>query len=227
MAGAALAAVPAMAAERGYMVTDFDRIRVEGPYAVIVETGKSSSARATGTAEAIERVSISVQSRTLVVRVLQSGWGGWPGADHAPSSIRVTVPRLMAASLRGSGSLSISQMRGARLDLAVSGAGTLTVRDVETDQLGIDLQGSGGISIVGKALAATISTSGSGSLVAPTFFVRDLKLFTQSSGRTDVGAARSAKIAASGSGTVTIIGSPACTVTAIGSGTVSCGKNAR
>ena len=40
-----LCPVAAMAAERGYTLTSFDKIQVEGPYSVTVVTGGSTSER--------------------------------------------------------------------------------------------------------------------------------------------------------------------------------------
>src|SRR3546814_19405145 len=42
------ATAPAQAAERRYTVTDFNRIRVDGPFVVTLATGKSPSATASG-----------------------------------------------------------------------------------------------------------------------------------------------------------------------------------
>jgi hypothetical protein len=58
---APLMAAPAHAAERGYSVTDFDRIRIDGPYRVTLTTGRSPGARAVGAQAAIEGVAVEVQ----------------------------------------------------------------------------------------------------------------------------------------------------------------------
>lgn len=218
-----LASAPAIATERSYIVSDFDRIRVEGPYLVVVETGKSARARVSGSVDAIERVSVSVQTRMLIIRPFHAGWGGSRGVDPEPVTIRVATPALLTAGLQGSGTLLISAMRAARINIALSGSGTLAVDAVDADQLGLDLQGAGELRVAGKALSATVATSGSGRVKAINLSIVDLKMVTQSSGQTDIAAKRTAKITASGSGNVTIIGAPACTVTSIGTGTVSCG----
>ena len=51
---AALAALasPAAAETRSYTITSFDRVRIDGPYAVTVRTNSGSFARATGSAAA-------------------------------------------------------------------------------------------------------------------------------------------------------------------------------
>lgn len=215
-----------MAAERRLIVTDFDRIRVEAPFAVVVEAAANHGLRASGSSKAIERVSIAVQSRTLIIRMLQLNSGIPVGTDQGPVSISVATPQLISASLGGSGSLAVSMMRATRINLALSGAGTITVGAVEADVLNIDLQGSGTISLAGKALSANVSTSGSGNVSASNLATLDLKMTSQSSGNADIGAKRSAKIIAAGAGNITVLGVPACTVTSVGSGTVRCGKGA-
>ena len=224
VAFAGLVPASAMAAERGYTLTSFDKIQVEGPYSVTVVTGGSTSARARGSNEAIERISVSVISRTLVIRGFKSGWGGWPGANAGPIKIRVTTQMLQSASLSGSGSLSVSKMKGPRLSLALYGSGNRAVGAVESDRLAVTLSGAGAVTVAGRSLIANVSTSGSGTVSADALAVSDLTLNTQSSGIVTIGARRSAKINANGSGSVTIIGDPACSVEQSGSGTVACGR---
>src|SRR5947199_206515 len=69
--GAALAAAPADAAERAYPVADFDRIQIEGPFEVTLATGLSSRVRATGSAEALDRVSVGLDGKALRVEDVQ------------------------------------------------------------------------------------------------------------------------------------------------------------
>src|SRR5690349_20556352 len=72
------AAAPAAAAERHYSITDFDRVQVDGPYRVTLATGRSSAARAEGSTEALDHVSIDVQGGILRIRRNRSAWGGYP-----------------------------------------------------------------------------------------------------------------------------------------------------
>src|SRR3546814_18205842 len=62
------ATAPAQAAERRYTVTDFDRLRVDGPFVVTLATGKSPSAPAYGASRALEPVSTAVSGMTLRTR---------------------------------------------------------------------------------------------------------------------------------------------------------------
>ncbi|HMJ94174.1 MAG TPA: DUF2807 domain-containing protein, partial [Allosphingosinicella sp.] len=74
-----LFATPASAADQRVMVTDFDRVQVDGPYQVTLSVGRPSGVIASGSRGALDRVTIEVQGRTLRIRPNRSAWGGYPG----------------------------------------------------------------------------------------------------------------------------------------------------
>lgn len=209
--------------QRNYTVVDFERIRVIGPFIVDLETGKAPSAKASGDAVAVERVSVSVQGRILVIKANSSAWGGWPGKANQPARIRVTVPRLRGASLEGAGMLSINKMRAPRIDLGLSGAGTLNVIGLDTDRLDMTVMGSGSAKLAGVARIGNFVSEGSATIAAVPLKVTDLAIDWRGSGNADATAVRTAKVQASGAGNVTVAGSPACTVVEAGAGSVMCG----
>ncbi|HYI47711.1 MAG TPA: head GIN domain-containing protein [Allosphingosinicella sp.] len=217
------AAAPAGAAERTYSVTDFDRVEVDGPYRVALTTGRSSSARAEGSAEALDHISVDVQGTTLRVRRNRSAWGGYPGGGIGPVTITLTSRDLRNAAVVGSGSLDIDRARGLRVDLSVSGSGRLTVAAVEADSLMIGLLGGGRIDVAGRAKQLKATVQGSGDLAAAGLSADDAQIASDTAGRVAVAVVRSAKIVATGPGDVEILGSPSCTVQAKGSGQVICG----
>jgi hypothetical protein len=219
-----LAAAPAHAAERSYSVTDFDRIRVIGPYIVEVETGKGPSARASGPLRALDALKVEVTGRMLTIRAGSGGWGGWPGEKVAAPRIRVTVPMVRGIALDGPGTLSITTVRSPRVSIAAQGSGSVKVARVETDRLDLGLAGDTRMELVGTARDATISATGASTLVAPALRISDLTLTWQSSGDAALTVARAAKVTATGPGDVIVAGSPACTVNAMGAGRVACGK---
>ncbi len=219
-------ATPVAAAERSYTVSDFERIDVTGPFIVVVDTGKGPSARATGEARALDGLVIGMRGRTLKIGAGSGGWGGWPGAKTSVPIIRVTVPTLREAALRGSGKLTISKMRAQLVRVALAGSGTLSVLAVETDRLFANLLGSGSLTLVGKALNAQVSTEGSGTIAGSGLIATALTLSASSAGQTEISAVKATTIQASGDGDVTIFGSPACTVANVGGGEVICGNPA-
>ncbi len=224
---AAALALPgiASAAERTYSVTDFDRVRVDGNYRVMIETGRSPGARALGTTAALDRVAIRVEGRMLIVRRNLSAWGGDPKAIGAPVIIRVTTPMVRAATINGSGALTINKMRAQRVSLSVQGSGALSVGEVETDRLDAAITGAGTLNMGGRTAIAIISGRGSGNLEAGNLTVSDLQLVWESAGVADIAALKTAKVTTLGAGTVTVTGDAACVVQANGPGEVSCGTD--
>jgi len=225
MMAIAACTAPALAAERRYSVTDFDRVQVEGPFQVVLKTGKGSSALAIGSSRAIEGLSIEVQGRTLKVRPNRSAWGGYPGEGAGPVTIQLTTRLLRGASVNGSGSLSIDRAEAMRFDLTLTGSGRLTIAALKADSLNVALLGAGAVRIGGSAKTARVTVRGAGDLDGAALAVEDLDLRTETSGVIALAARRSATVHASGAGETVIAGEPACTVTAAGSGPVRCGKD--
>ncbi len=218
------AAVPAGAAERTYSITDFDRVLVDGPYRVALTTGRSSSARAEGSTEALDHVTVDVQGGTLRVRRNRSAWGGYPDSGAGPVTITLTTRDVRNAAVVGSGSLDIDRAKGLRVDLSVAGSGRLIVGEVEADNLVVGLLGGGRITLAGRTKQLRATVQGSGDLAASGLTADEAQIASDTAGNVAVAVARTAKVIATGAGDVEIVGSPACTVQAKGSGQVSCGQ---
>jgi hypothetical protein len=217
------AAAPAGAAERTYSITDFDRIQVDGPYRVTLTAGRSSAARAEGSTEALDHVSIDVQGGTLRVRRNRSAWGSYPGTGAGPVVVTLTTRDLRNAAVIGSGSLDIDRAKGLRVDISVSGSGRLNVGAVEADNLIVGLLGGGRITLAGRTRQLRATVQGSGDLAATGLTADDALIGSDTAGNVAVTVIRTAKVTATGAGDVEILGSPACTVQAKGSGQVNCG----
>jgi Putative auto-transporter adhesin, head GIN domain len=225
IAAAIIAAAPASAAERRYTVTDFDRIKVEGPFQVTLSTGRSSAAVATGSPRAIDQLSVEVQSRTLRIGRNPNAWGGYPGESPGPVKIEVSTHSLREATVQGAGSVTVDKAKAMRFQASVSGSGKVGVGQVEADTVALSLMGSGRIEMGGKTKALRASIHGAGDLAASGLKAEDAVIGAGTSGTIAVAVMRSAKVTATGAGDIEIIGDPACTVEARGAGQVSCGKN--
>ncbi len=220
------ACAPASAADRGYTVTDFDRIRAEGPFDVVVRVGPAASVRARGTPAALDRLDVEVRGDTLVIQPDHAGWGGWPGGGGAAGKVTlaVTVPMLRGIALTGSGGMTVDRLKAAELQLAISGSGDLAVAQLQAEKLGVAIAGSGSMTLAGRAMQADASVQGSGDLAATALSVGDATLSLQGSGDLAITATRTAKVASAGSGDVTVAGPAACAVAQAGSGEVRCGR---
>jgi len=221
---AATLSAPVAAATRTYSVTGFEKIRVEGPYAVTLKVGTGGSAVATGDQRAIDRLRVEVQNRTLIVRTDRQAWGGWDKDNAGKVALSVTTPTLTAAVLAGSGSIAINRAKAQRFDLAVSGSGSASIDALETDRAFLSLVGTGTLTVAGKASQTRASLQGSGTIDGAKLAADDLDLSVTGSGDAAFAARRTAKVASAGSGDVTVAGTAACTVTSAGSGQVRCGR---
>jgi hypothetical protein len=226
------AAFPASAgaAERRFTVTDFDRVQISGAYRVRLATGRAASAIASGPRDALDRVSIEVQGRTLRVRPNRSAWGGYPGeqngpgAQNGPLTIVLTTQDLRAATVDGAGLLDVDSAKAMRLELIVAGSGQLNVARVQADTLLLTQMGAGTIRLGGNAKSLRAEIHGAGSVEAAGLTADDAQIAADTAGTVRLRVTRAAKITASGSGDVEILGTPACTVKAIGAGQVKCGR---
>lgn len=215
-------AAPAHADERSYMLSGFERIRVEGPFEVTVTSGGSPSAKAEGDARALDAITVRVDGRTLVVSAGINAWGGYPGAAKLPPRIAVGVPALRSAAVFGGGTLRVDRMAGQRVDLSLSGSGTLAVGAAVADRLDALLIGGGVLSVGGTAQQAWFQTNGAGSVDATELDVRALTVSSQGTGDSTFTARSTAEVSASGQGSVVVAGEASCVVR--GSARVVCGR---
>lgn len=217
------AAGEAATTERGFTVTSFDRVRVEGPFVVTVATGKAVSARARGDAAALDRVQLRVEGRTLLVRAGTS-WGGFADGRQGPVTIALTTPALDSAILLGNGSLDVDRMKAARVIVTVEGSGRATIRQIEADNASLAIAGSGSLAASGTARVGSVIARGQSSLDARGLTVADLTVVAESASPVAITATRSARVTASGLGPVEVDGSAACEVRQTGAGQVRCGS---
>ena len=225
-AALAAPAAPAAAAERSYSVTDFDRIVVEGPFTVRLATGRPSSATATGSAQALERVSVEVTGRTLRIRpnrAISSGSSG--GGAAGPVSIAVSTRELRAATVTGPADLAIDRASGLRLELSLEGTGRIAVPSVSADNLVVGIIGSGRIQLAGTAKELRASVHGWADLDASALTAQGASVVTDSAGRVALTVAREAAVTSNGIGEVEILGRGTCNVTGLSAASVRCGRS--
>lgn len=219
-------ATPAEAAERRYSVTSFERIEVEGPFQVVLATGRAGSAHAVGDQQAIDRVSIEVQGRVLKVRQNRSSWGGYPGESGGGAlQIKLSTHELTSAAVSGSGSIDIDKAKAMHFDVSVAGSGRIAIGKVQADTLVLGLVGSGKLAVAGTAKSLRATISGAGDLAGEGLLVDDANVKADTAGTIKLGVKRAITLNATGSGDVEIAGSPACTVKASGSGRIACGSD--
>ena len=138
-------------------------MRVDGPYRVKLTTGVPPFALAKGSADGIDRVSVEVEGRTLIVRQNRDSWGGYPGRAPGPVEIEVgthelsQAPRLTAI-VRGTSNLDAAGL--AVKDAQIGAEGPSQVRLAATATAKIDARGTTSVAVSGNP-SCTVKAEGS------------------------------------------------------------------
>ena len=218
-------ATPAAAEQRSFAIGSFDRVRIDGPFRVIVTLGGSPGGSAEGDVRAIGDLDLRVEGTTLIVRAGLGGWGEQGSGRQAAPVVRVSTQAIRSIVTVGAAQVSVGgPFRGQRLDLSLTGSGTLAAPTIDADQLFATVLGSGTMTLGGRAAKVRLTTSGTASIAAAPLVAGDLTVRLDGNGAIDAQARYTAAVTTSGLGAVTVYGKPACTVNAVAGGPVSCGK---
>lgn len=214
-------ASPASAGTRNFGIQDFDRIRVDGPFRVTLSTGVAPSATASGSITGLDRVSMTVQGRTLIVRQTQSGWGGYPGEETGPVEVNIGTHELTNAWLNGAGMLQVDKVRGLSFDLSVQGSGAVAIQEADVDQIRVSVAGTSSATLAGRAGKMTAIVRGVSTLDAARLAAKDATIGAEGPATVKANVTNAAKVDGSGVATISLTGTPACTAKLAGSASVS------
>lgn len=220
---------PAHAADRSYVVTNFDRVRVDGPYSVQVEVGTGgAAASAVGDGQALDGLAISVNGSTLTVRKGSQGWGERGKASGPPPVITLRTPALRGAVVVGGAKLGLAgTLRTTRLDLQVTGAGTIDARGVDADDVVVTVIGNGNVALAGRTTRARFSTNGGGAIAATALDTGEVTVTLEGPGETRASARYLADLTNKGLGLIAVTGNPKCTVRGQSVGPIECGTGSQ
>lgn len=208
-------AAAAPAEERRYMLTGFDRLRIEGPFEIDVVTGPPR-ATASGDRRTLDQLSMRVDAGTLVVNSGTAGLGRQSGIAR----IRISAPALRMATVTGGAKVRIAALRADRLDLSVNAGSSLDVVSLRTTELRATLTGESAMTLAGTATRLRVRNLGTGLFDAPLLVAEDADLVTQGDGGIRVAVRYTARATALGTGAILISGQPRCTTK--GPGPITC-----
>ncbi len=213
---------PGPTVSRTYQVGAFDRIEVSGPYDVIVSTGGSPSAKATGGGKLLDETEVVVEGNVLKIRPVRKNGFGWNWGKSGSAKFAVSTASLSGAAISGSGGISVDKVSG-DFKGAIGGSGDLNLRSVAGSAVDLSVGGSGSITAAGTAQSTAIKIGGSGDVDASGLAARTASVAIGGSGSAKASASDTAKISIAGSGDVVITGGAKCDVSKVGSGDVTCG----
>jgi hypothetical protein len=208
-------------ATRSYPVTSFDKIAAAGPNRVIVHVGGRPAVTAEGPNETLDRMEIIVERGELQIRPRREP-AGFDRERMKPATFTVTVPRLVAASLAGSGDMRVDRTDADRFGASVAGSGHLEIGAMRVNRATFGMAGSGTLTARGSAGEASVSVAGSGTVDARGVSSRTASVTVAGSGNAELSAQGTAHVSVVGSGNAQIFGRAHCTLSRIGSGRARC-----
>ena len=209
---------------RSYQVANFQEIEVAGPYDVEVRTGANPTVSARGSEKLLEHTVVEVKGDKLVIRPERDkGWFHVSWTTHGKAKFAVTVPQLRAATIAGSGDITVDKVRGDRFEGTVAGSGGLDVGQLDVQSLKLAIAGSGAAKAAsGRAHDVGLDIAGSGDIDVRGVQAQDADVSIAGSGNVVTHAAATAKVSIMGSGDVEVTGGAKCSVSKAGSGQVRC-----
>ncbi|MFA5966430.1 MAG: head GIN domain-containing protein [Sphingomonas sp.] len=207
---------------RSYQVADFTGVDLRGSDDVVVTAGPGFAVRAEGPSAELDKIKITRVGDTLRIgRINDSGFH-WSGGGH-PVKIFVTMPRLTAASIAGSGDMTIDKVEGAKFTASTAGSGDLDVGAVVADSVDLSIAGSGGMRLKGATKQLGIDIAGSGDVDASGLKAQGAKVSIAGSGGVRADVTGPASVSVMGSGDVDLGAGAKCSTSKMGSGDVHCG----
>lgn len=216
-------AVSGSGATRSFAITDFTGVALRGSDNVEVRVGSGFSVRAQGPSTELDQLEITRVGDTLRIgRKNHSGFT-WGSEPHHGVTVFVTMPRIVAATLAGSGNMAIDRVTGQSFDGDSAGSGNLAIGTLSVPQAKLSIAGSGDIAARGTVERLTLSVAGSGNISARGLKARAASVSVAGSGDVAADVSGTARVSIVGSGNVDLGRGAHCTTTKIGSGDVLCG----
>src|SRR5205085_4370936 len=197
------------------------KVRVEGPFKVVLTTGIAPFARATGSSAALDRVAVEVRGNTLVVHSNLASTDGYPDQNLGPVEISIGTHDLTGAWLSGAGTLAINKVRGLSFDLSAQGSGAAGIGEVDVDQLNISVVGTASAVLAGRAGKVTAVVRGISSLDASGLVAKDATIGAEGAATIKANVSDAVTIDGNGPVAISLTGRPACTLRLSGSTSVT------
>lgn len=220
--GVILPAQAQRATSRSFPASGFDRVALSGADDVIVTTGSGFSVRASGDPRAVEALEIVVERGALQVRRKQQGWN-WGTGNRGKAVVRVTMPRIVGASLAGSGDMTIDRGEG-NFNAAIAGSGDMAIGRIDGRSVNLSVSGSGDLAAAGQAQQLQARIGGSGTIQASGLRAGAANVSVGGSGNLTARVSGDARVSVAGSGSVDLGPGSRCRVSKAGSGSVRCGS---
>jgi hypothetical protein len=198
-------------------VSNFDKLKIEGPVDIVITQGQTESLKLTFPVAVKDRVVAEVSGHTLRIHNKHDNWGqsekSWYSdksywrRSHARILAVLTVKNLNHITMSGSGTMAFDNgLTADAMKLTLRGSGDMHGK-ITTKSLATKISGSGKIEILGNADRSVVNLTGSGNFIAPGLITANSSVRVSGSGDAKVNANEGLSAAVTGSGGVSYTGS--------------------
>lgn len=203
-------------------VSPFDKVDIctSSKINITVGEGNTQSVVLSGYENILKHIKTEVKDNTLFVSYdLDDTWS----IDADEMEVRITVPVLKGLSLSGAPDANIhGNVTGTEFVLDASGAGEITIDNMNVDKFVADLSGVAELQIKGGTVKqASYDLSGAGSIEAYPLQTEETVASISGAAKSEVTASKKLDASISGAGSITYKGTPQVTEHISGAGSVS------
>lgn len=195
-------------------------ISVVSDVKITVAEGSAYGIEINGYENILKHVKTEVKDGTLHIEYdLDDTWN----INDDDTKIRISVPALAALSLSGTPEVDVmGSIKGDAFKLDISGAGEVTIDNINTNTLNADLSGVASLQVKGGTVkVANYDISGAGKIEALALQTEETTTSISGAGKSEVWASGKLTADISGAGSVKYKGNPQVNKSVSGVGTVS------
>ena len=201
-------------------VPDFHEVALSISGDLYITQGNTQKVEIESSERNLELIETEVNNGVLHIKCEK-----WTSSIKGPVTIWVTAPQYSGLYLSGSGKIiAEGSIETDEMELKISGSGTIDLSDLKGAEIEAAISGSGDIILNGTAEELGLSISGSGNLLAESLKVGEGSIRISGSGGCKINATDELEIKISGSGDVTYYGNPVINASTSGSGKIRNGN---
>lgn len=202
-------------------VAAFSAIGITGPISAIITVREGApTVKLNGYANLLSHIKTKVENNTLLI--YSDDDDEWITDGDNGTTAEITIPSLTSLSLNGAPDAAIhGNITGNTFQLSVSGAGEVTIDNIQTENFGTDISGAGKVTVKsGTVKRATYEVSGAGDIIAFPLQTSEVTAAFSGAGSGELTASTTLTAIISGAGNIKYKGHPAIKKDISGIGTI-------
>jgi hypothetical protein len=200
-------------------VSGFEKISLSGKGNLIIEQGNSERLRIEAEDNIMEIIETEVRGNTLYISYKKTSWFASIFRPTKDINFNIKLKDLISLKISGSGTAKMEYLETEDMNINVSGSGKIDM-NIEADNLKSKISGSGTFNLSGEVDSQELTISGSGKYFSKKLKSDRAEVNISGSGKVEVNAAKELDISISGSGNLYYIGNPDITQRISGSGKI-------